>query len=154
MDARFWVFDCRRYSINGHRGCISPPLSALPAAPRVVYAVHSGHPMVRWCHSIDADAARAEINAEIVLQGWHLLSVTSTKANKAIAVEQKRNFVSYLARTYPTAAKGADSWLQFIKTTMGVLKEWQSVSSAELDARRVNVHCVCACTMGLVWGAV
>jgi len=126
----------------------------MPAAPRVVYAVDSGHPMLRWCYSIEADAARDEIYAEIVRQGWHLLCRSSTTANKAIAVGQKRDFVSYLARTYPTAAKDADSWLQFIKTAMGVLKDWQSVSSAQLDARQVTVHCVCVCMMALVWGAV
>jgi len=68
--------------------------------------------MLRWCYSIDADAARDEIKTEIVRQGWHLLCRSSTIASKAIAAGQKRDFVSYLARTYPTAAKDAPSWHQ------------------------------------------
>jgi len=110
--------------------------------------------MTRWCYSIDADAARDEIKTEIVRQGWQLLSKSSPKAIMAIAVGQKRDFVSYLARTYPIAAKDADSWLQFISTTMGCLKKWDSVSSTQMDLRQVTVHCVCVCMMALVWGAV
>jgi len=110
--------------------------------------------MTRWCYSIDADAARDEIKTEIVRQGWHLLSKSSSLANKAIAVDQKRDFVSHLALTYPTVVKDAPSWLAFIKATMGGLKEWNSVSSSVTEARQVNVHCVCVCMMALVCGAV
>jgi len=110
--------------------------------------------MSSWCHSSDAEAAKDEIKSEIVRQGWHRLSKSAPKANMAIAMEQKREFVSYLALKYPTAAKEGPSWLAFIKTTMGCLKEWNSVSSTTTQARQVTVHCVCVCMMALVCGAV
>jgi len=91
--------------------------------------------MSAWCHSLDAQAAKDEIKTEIVRQGWHLLSITSSKGDMGIARDQKRKFVSYLALTYPNAAKDAPSWLQFIKTTMGVLKEWNSVSAESTQTR-------------------
>jgi len=112
------------------------------------------NPMSRWCNTSDAEAARDEIKTEIVRQGWHLVSNSSSLAIKSLAVEQKRVFVTYLALKHPTALKDSPSWLQFIKSTMGPLKQWNSVSSTYTEARRVTVHCVCVGMMALVCGAV
>jgi len=92
-----------------------------------------------WCNTPDAQAAKDEVQTEIVRQGWHLLSMTSSKGDMGIALDQKRKFVTYLARTYPDAAKEAPSWLQFIKTQMGVVKEWNSVSAETTQTRRTTL---------------
>jgi len=124
-----------------HDGAVQPVCHSQPCQPRHESSTLSilVNPMSRWCYSPDAQAAEDEIKTEIVRQGWHLLSKSSAKANMAIARDQKRDFVSYLALTYPTAAKDAPSWLQFIKTTMGCLKEWNSVSSTYWLCRATDI---------------
>ena len=94
------------------------------------------NPMSAWCHSHDAQAAKDEINTEIVRQGWDRVGKTSSKRDKDIARDQKLQFASHLADTYPDAAKKAPSWLQFIQTAMGVLKEWNSVAAETTQTRR------------------
>jgi len=94
------------------------------------------NPMSAWCHSLDAQAAKNEINTKIVRQGWDRLSMTSSKREMGIARDQKLQFASHLADTYPDAAKKAPSWLQFIQTAMGILKKWKSVSAETTQTRR------------------
>ena len=86
--------------------------------------------MPAWCRSPDGQAAKGEIEIESSRQGWHLLSITSSKGDMSIARAQRRKFVLHLELTYPKAQKDAPSWLQFIKTTTGHFKKWNSVSSA------------------------
>jgi len=154
MISRF--FFSLQAQLYNNDGAVEPVCHSQPYQPRRESSTLSilVNPMSRWCYSIDAQGARDEIKTEIVRQGWHLLSKSSSITNKAIAVGQKRDFVSYLALTYPKVVKDAPSWLQFIKTTMGCLKEWNSVSSTCTEARQVTVHCVCVCMMALVCGAV
>jgi len=146
------LFFSLQAQLYNNDGAIEPVCHNQPCQPRRESILVN--PMSRWCRSIDGEAARDEIKTEIVRQGWHQLRKSSSTANKAIAVGQKRDFVSYLALTYPTAVKDAPSWLAFIKSTMGCLKEWNSVSSTVTEGRQVTVHCVCVCMMALVCGAV
>jgi len=82
-----------------HISTVSPPR---PSSDFILV-----NPMPAWCHSLDAQAAKDEIKTEIFRQGWHLLSITSSKGDMTIARDQKRKFVSYLALTYPKAVKDA-----------------------------------------------
>jgi len=90
--------------------------------------------MPAWCRSPDGQAAKGEIEIESSRQGWHLLSMTSSKGDMAIAQAQRRKFVPHLELTYPNAQKDANAWLQFIKKKTGQFKKWNSVSSAYTQA--------------------
>ena len=90
--------------------------------------------MVAWCKSPDAQPAKDEVEIEIKRHGWHLLSRTSAKSDLAFARAQKHKFVLHLVLKYPLSHKEAPSWLQFISTQTGQLKNWNSVSASYTQA--------------------
>jgi len=89
--------------------------------------------MPKWGSTSDGQAARGEIEHESKKRGW-----SSSKDELRIGEAQRRTFIPHLERQYPTTQKGTKSWLEFIKKTTGLAKQWKSVSTLKHPTRHTT----------------
>ena len=88
------LFFSLQAQLYNNDGAVEPVCHSQPCQPRRESSKLSilVNPMSRCCYSLDAQAARDEMKTEIVRQGWHLLSKSSSIANKAMAQDTKSRF--------------------------------------------------------------